>query len=333
MTVADVPFQMFTSMILRIIIIYGCFVLLVDARSLKWSQQIQQADQWLLDHQDDNLKSLIELVRIQSVSTDPNRRGEVRRAAGWLVNELREAGMENVQLLESDGHPSVYAQWLNAPTGAPTVLIYAHYDVQPEEPVSEWVSKPFEPTIREGKLYGRGASDDKGSLYVVVSAIRAYMKTVGALPVNVKILFEGEEEIGSPSLLNILRRHTDLLQADIAFSADGGQVDEDIPGLCVSLRGSVALQVNVRVADTDMHSGTYGGGVQNPIHVLTTLLDTLRDPKSGRVLVDSFYDDISPLTEEFRRDMDAFPFSVKEHLRSLGVNQSVGEGNLSFLER
>lgn len=296
--------------------------------------QEERAERWLDTHSERNLERLLELLRLPSVSANPQRAGDVRHAGEWLVNELRDAGLHNAQLLESGGHPSVYADWLHAPADRPTLLIYAHYDVQPEDPVAEWkAAAPFQPAVHAGRVYARGATDDKGPLCAVVAALRAYLADGGALPINVRLLFEGEEEIGSPNLHTVLTKHAHLFKADLAFSADGGQVSSDIPGICVSLRGALALQVSVSVAGSDMHSGTYGGGVQNPIHALTRILDSLRDVDTGRVLVDSFYDDVATLTDEELDDIHAFPIPVENLLRHLAVNESVGEPNLSFFER
>lgn len=291
-------------------------------------------DAWLSANADENLRKLIDFVSIPSVSADPSRAHEVRRAANWLWADLKAAGLENVQLLETAGHPAVYADWLHADDPeAPTILVYGHFDVQPEDPVDLWTSPPFTPTVRDGKLYARGASDDKGHMYVPVAAIWAYLHTTGTLPVNVKVLFEGEEEVGSPHLRALLAEHKELLHADFAFSADGGQVSPEIPGLCLGLRGAMSMQVSVKVADVDMHSGTYGGGVQNPIHALARLLDSLRDVHTGRLLVDGFYDEVEELSEEERADIRDYPMQAEEALRMVGANETVGEEGFSFFER
>lgn len=288
---------------------------------------------WLSDNANDTMSRLSQFLKIPSVSADPSRRSDVLHAANWLSDELTDAGLENVQLLESPLHPSVYADWLHAADTAPTVLLYAHFDVQPEDPVALWDSPPFEPIIRDGLIFARGVSDDKGYLYVVLTVLRAFLKTKGKLPVNVKVFFEGEEEIGSPNLPQILSNNAKLLSADVAFSADGGQRSTKIPVVLVGLRGLIALEVFLSTAETDMHSGSFGGGVQNPVHALVRLLDTLHDPTTGRILIPSYYDDVNDASKADREDIAIFPFSAEESLSHRGVNASVGEEGYSFYER
>lgn len=295
---------------------------------------INEVEQWLSDHGDANLQNLIDFVAIPSVSSDHERAHDVRECAKWLKSDLADAGLENIEILETKGHPSVYADWLNAEDpDAPTVLIYGHYDVQPADPLELWTSPPFDPHVRDDKLYGRGASDDKGHSYVPIVAVKAYLKTVKKLPVNVKFLLEGEEEIGSPNLKSLLIHHADKLKADYAFSADGGMVSPTIPSLCLVLRGAIALELTVRVADRDMHSGTFGGGVQNPLHAMAHLLSTLHDTGTGKILVDGYYDDVDELTDEERLDISKFPITETDLLTREGVNMSVGEKGFSFYER
>lgn len=279
-----------------------------------------------------SLSILLDFLRFPSISALPAHRADVRAAGTWLKHHLTSIGLENAQLLESPLHPSVYADWLHAPD-APTVLIYAHYDVQPVDPVELWTSKPFEPVVRDGSVFARGASDDKGNLMIPVTVIAAYLKVLGKLPVNVKVFFEGEEEIGSPNIAAILREHRDLLQADYSFSADGGQVGLDTPGLVLALRGAVALEVTVRGGEIDLHSGLFGGGVQNPLHALGHILASMRDIQSGQVLVEGFYDDVDELTDEERADIAEFPISAKDRLKKSGVKEGTGETGFSFYER
>lgn len=292
------------------------------------------AEKWLSDHADANLQSLMEFLSIPSVSSDHERAHDVRECAKWLKTDLADAGLENIEILETKGLPTVYADWLNAEDpSAPTVLIYGHYDVQPADPVDLWTTPPFEPHIRNGNLYARGASDDKGHMYVPIVAIKAYLKTGKKLPVNVKLLLEGEEEIGSPNLHDMLVKNADKFSADYAFSADGGMISPTVPSLCLVLRGAFALEISLRVAERDMHSGTFGGGVQNPIHALAHLLSTLRDIKTGKILVDGYYDEVDDLTQEERDDIARFPIPASEVLSREGVNVSVGEEGYNFYER
>lgn len=309
--------------------------------------RVNAAEAWLGENADFHLQRLIEFLKFQSVSSDPARSGAVRDAALWLQDELTYAGMQNVQLLETARHPSVYGEWKSDRKdgdNAPTVLLYAHYDVQPEDPVSEWekTDNPFNARVRGNRLYARGASDDKGHLYTVVAALRAWLRTydggrdgkpISQPPLNLKVLFEGEEEIGSPNLKAVLDKHKDLLQADFAFSADGGMVDEQTPSLCASLRGALAYELNIVVANSDMHSGTYGGGVMNPVFALAYLLSKMRDEETGRALIDGFYDDVIPLSEETKADIQSNPTTIDSILRPLNINESVGEEGYDFRER
>lgn len=289
--------------------------------------------QWLSTNAGTNLDQLITFLSIPSISADPYRAPQVRRCAEWLADDLTAAGMHHVDLLETGGHPVVYADWLHAPLDAPTVLIYGHYDVQPEDPLDLWTTPPFQPDVRDGKVYARGASDDKGNMYVPLMAIKAFLKVGGGLPVNVKLLLEGEEEIGSPNLRHVLVEQRERFRADYAYSVDGGMVSRSIPSLVLSLRGSLCYEIAVRVADRDMHSGFLGGGVQNPIHVLSRLLSSLRDIESGRILVPGFYDEVDEADVGERKDMEAFPISSEDMMSQNGVNISVGEEGYTFWER
>lgn len=290
-------------------------------------------DTWLSNNFNSSIQRLTKLLSIPSVSSDPDRTNEVRRAAEWLISDLKDTGLENVQLLETKGYPSVYADWLHADPSSPTVLIYAHFDVQPEDPVSLWDSAPFEPQIKEGRIIARGASDDKGNLYVPITAIRAYLKSEGKLPMNVKLLLEGEEEIGSPNLRSLLLKHQKLLRSDYALSADGGQIAPDIPGIILGLRGDISMEVKVTTAESDMHSGMYGGGVQNPIHALVRLMDSLKDQDTGKILIDGYYDDVDDISDEMKKVVSDFHIDYMEMLKMNGVNETVGEQGFSFYER
>ncbi|KAI0557724.1 Peptidase M20 [Gracilaria domingensis] len=296
------------------------------------TSDLNALDVYLTDNSGSALENLISFLKIPSVSSDPSRKQDVRIAAEWLLEDLKSGGFENVQLLETKLHPSVYGDWLHAP-GAPTVLIYGHYDVQPEDPIDLWKNKPFEPTVMDDRVYARGATDDKGNLYIPLTVAKAFLSVRGELPVNVKVLIEGEEEIGSPNLVELLSTHSRLLRADFAVSADGGQPLPDVPGLCLGLRGIVAMELTVTVAEADMHSGIYGGGVQNPIHALSHLLSSLHDMKTGRILVDGFYDGVEEPSAEEREDLSVFPQSERDMLGLYGVNESFGEEGFTFLER
>ncbi|WP_157465173.1 dipeptidase [Deinococcus apachensis] len=280
---------------------------------------------------DANLADLLTFGAIPSVSTDPESRGEVRRAADWLADRLRATGPLTVEVLDTPGHPVVYAEWLGAPD-APTVLVYGHYDVQPPDPLDRWESRPFTPTVRGERVYGRGVSDDKGPLLIPVQAAEAFFQTRGRLPLNVKFLFEGEEEVGSPNLAPFVREHAGRLRADVVLSADGGMWRADVPTLTVSSRGLTGLEFTLRGPSKDLHSGRHGGAVQNPLHALASLIAGLHD-EQGRVAVDGFYDDVQELGEGERASLRALPFDEDVYRAEVGAPELVGEDDYSTLER
>jgi acetylornithine deacetylase/succinyl-diaminopimelate desuccinylase-like protein len=286
---------------------------------------------YLESHADRYLQELIDLARIPSVSTIAERRPDVRRAADWVAARLRAAGLEHVEVIDTPGHPVVCADHLHAP-GCPTVMVYGHYDVQPPDPVGQWTTPPFEPAIRDGRLYARGASDMKGNLLLPVIACEALLRTGGALPLNVKFLYEGEEEIGSPSLAGVVSARARALACDLVISADSGQVSEQQPGLLVGLRGLCALQVDVRTAGVDVHSGLLGGVAPNAAHELVRLLATLRDADE-RILVPGFYDDVRPIGAAERKALAQLPDDIVQRLAAAGIAHPVGEAGFTSLER
>ncbi|MEZ4719234.1 MAG: M20/M25/M40 family metallo-hydrolase [Caldilineaceae bacterium] len=245
---------------------------------------------YLRAHEARTVAELIEFAAIPSVSTDPAYADGMAAAAAWVAGQLTRAGMDNVQILSTARHPVVYADWLHAP-GAPTLLVYGHYDVQPPDPLDAWASPPFAPEVRDGKLYARGVSDDKGPMLIPLKVAEAYMATAGRLPVNVKFLFEGEEEIGSPSLEAFIAGHADLLAADYALSADGAMWRVDVPSVTVAGRGMAGLEFSLTGAAKDLHSGRHGGAVANALHAMAALVASLHTA-DGRVAVAGFYDDV-----------------------------------------
>ncbi len=250
--------------------------------------EIADIDAWLDDHRPRLLAGLLDYLRAPSVSTDPAYADGLAAASQILHDRLIRIGLHNVQFLQADGHRAVYGAHLGVP-GAPTILVYGHYDVQPPDPLELWQSPPFQPEIRDGCLYARGASDDKSPVWIAVSAIEAWLAVTGGLPLNLKILLEGEEEVGSRTLPAILAAHADLLRADVLISADGGRWRADLPSVNVSSRGLAALEVEVRTAARDLHSGRYGGAVGNAVTVLARLLATLHDD-DNRIAVAGFAD-------------------------------------------
>jgi acetylornithine deacetylase/succinyl-diaminopimelate desuccinylase-like protein len=273
------------------------------------------------------LRELSEYVAVPSVSRDASDE-TMRAAARWLAGQLDFAGG---RLVETDGHPVVRGDWLGA-GGAPTVLVYGHYDVQPTGDLAEWVTPPFELTVDGDVMRGRGATDDKGPVYIVLKVAQAFLAQEGRLPLNVKFLFEGEEEIGSPHLPAFVRGHAGDLAADLVISADGAMWRPSEPSVSVASKGLVSMDIVVEGADSDLHSGRYGGTVANPLHALSAILASLHRP-DGTVAVDGFYDGIPALTAQRRREIAAVPFDEAEYLSALGLAEAHGEAGFSTLER
>ncbi|HEY0603745.1 MAG TPA: dipeptidase [Herpetosiphonaceae bacterium] len=292
---------------------------------------MSQAEAYLQAQQARFRDELLEFLSIPSVSSLPEHAVDVAEAASWVAARLRAAGVENVQILPTGGHPVVYGDWLHA-AGKPTILIYGHFDTQPVDPIELWDSPPFTPVIRDERVYARGATDDKGNMFTPILAVEALLKSEGALPVNIKFLFEGQEEIGSPQIPAFVAAHRELLSCDLAVSSDGGQWSETEPLLLVGLRGGCGLQIDVLGAKRDLHSGEFGGAIQNPIHALVQILDSLHSP-DGKILVEGFYDDVIELTEEDRASLAAVPFDPEEYLDTLGLDDLHGEPGFTTYER
>ncbi|MBI1883765.1 MAG: dipeptidase [Chlamydiae bacterium] len=292
---------------------------------------MQQVLSYIQKHQNDFLNNLNECLRIPSISVSPSHVSDVARCADFLAQRLKEMGMKRVEIFPTKRHPIVYAEWLEAP-GHPTVLVYGHYDVQPVDPLNEWVKPPFEPDIRGGRLYARGSVDDKGQVYIHLSALEAYFRTWGRLPLNVKVLIEGEEEIGSPSLKNFLKEQKNLLKADEVIISDTPMLDREVPSICYGLRGLCYMEIHVSGSSQDLHSGMWGGTVENPVHVLAGILSKLKD-KNGRILIPGFYKDVYPLSKTERRMLARLPASEKKLLKVTGSLKFTGEKGFSTLER
>ena len=273
---------------------------------------------------------LYDFLRIPSVSAKPEHAADTRRAAEWLSERLAAAGLQS-EVVETPGHPVVLAEWRGAP-GAPTVLIYGHYDVQPPEPLDEWSSPPFEPTERNGRVYGRGTADDKGQLYMHVKALEAHLATSGSLPVNVIVLAEGEEEVGSQNLVPFIETHAGRLACDHVLISDTGMFAEGLPSLLFSLRGLAYLEVHVKGARSDLHSGEYGGAVTNPGNALATIIASLHDAE-GRVAIPGFYDDVLEWDDQTRAEIASLPWSDEEYRAELQVPELTGERGYGTLER
>jgi acetylornithine deacetylase/succinyl-diaminopimelate desuccinylase-like protein len=270
-------------------------------------------------------------LRIPSISSLSENSGDVQRAGEWVAERLRTAGVENVEVLPTAGYPVVYGDWLHQP-GKPTVLIYGHFDVQPVDPLNLWDHPPFEPVIQDGRIYARGATDDKGNMFVPILAVEALLKTSGKLPVNLKFFLEGQEEIGSPNIPPFLAEQRQRFACDLVVSADGGQWDENQPELLIASKGLLGAQIDVEGAKRDLHSGSYGGSIQNPIHALARLLDSMRSP-DGKILIEGFYDTVVPLSEADRAAILAVPSDDEEMMTDLGVDALFGEPGYSTMER
>jgi acetylornithine deacetylase/succinyl-diaminopimelate desuccinylase-like protein len=282
-------------------------------------------------NRDRYLDELKGLLAIPSVSALPEHAADVKRCAEWCSDELRRIGMQNVRLFETPGNPVVYGDWLDA-EGAPTILFYGHYDVQPVDPLDLWKSPPFEATIRDGEIYARGSADDKGQVFMHMKAIEAHLKQNGRLPVNIKIILEGEEEVGSENLDEFIRAHKNELQADVVVISDSAMFARGVPSICYGLRGLVYFQLDMRGSSTDLHSGSFGGAVANPAFVLAQILAKMKD-RSGRVTIPGFYDDVVPLSEDERKAWASLPFSEKQYRKDFGMPKVSGERGFTTLER
>ena len=287
---------------------------------------------YLDTHQERFIDELTEFLRIPSVSAKPEHAEDVRAAGRWVMARLAAAGAENIEMLETEGHPVVYGDWLHAGADRPTVLIYGHFDVQPAEPFDLWTSPPFEPEVREGRIYARGATDDKGGMLIPIVAAEALMRETGRLPVNVKFFFEGQEEIGSPDLPPWISANADRLSADMIFSADGGQWSETEPQLIRALRGICGGELIVQGAGDDLHSGQHGGGVANAIEGAARVLASMKHP-DGRIAVAGFYDDVRELTEADRAAIARVPFDETQYLAETGAPATHGEPGFTTRER
>ena len=280
------------------------------------------------------LEGLINWLKIPSISALPEHKADVRRAAEYLANDLRGMGLQSVELIDgkSTENPLVYAEWLNAP-GKPTLLLYGHYDVQPPDPLEEWKSPPFEPTLRGQDLFGRGTADDKGQSYILAKAVEAFLKTDGKLPINVKFLLEGEEEVGGEFIERYVPEHPDQLKADAAVVCDTDMFAPNLPTICVGLRGLVYTEIEARGAAHDLHSGSYGGAAPNPIQALAEIINGLKG-SDGKIRIPGFYQRVK---KPSRKELDAWkrlPFKEKEFLKKeVGATALTGEKSIAVLER
>ncbi|HHU20472.1 MAG TPA: dipeptidase [Bacilli bacterium] len=284
---------------------------------------------YLTEHREEQLTALNDFLRIPSVSTDSKFKADVRDAAQFVADYLTKIGFNQVEIEETKGHPLVYGEWLEAGEDAPTVLVYGHYDVQPADPLELWETDPFEPTVRNGRLYARGASDDKGQVFMYLAVFEAFMKTTGKLPINVKVCIEGEEEIGSENLYTLLKEKKDQFSADFAMISDSGMVTEGQPTILYGLKGFTGLEFTIHGPENDLHSGIYGGAVRNPLMAMAHVLASMKD-ENEVVQVEHFYDDVEPITVEERQLMADAP--SENFTKTTGIPETVSEQGYTAVE-
>ena len=282
-------------------------------------------------NRDRYIAELKEFLTIPSISNNAENRPDMERCASFLRGQLESIGMQKAALFPTQGHPIVYGEWLGAP-GKPTVLFYGHYDVQPVDPLGLWVSGPFQPTIRDGELYARGAVDDKGQVWMNLKAIEAYLEAQGTLPLNLKLLIEGEEEVGSSHLDAFIQSHQELLRADVALISDTAMFDRGIPSICYGLRGLAYFQLDLKGTSQDLHSGSFGGTVINPNFALAQIIHSLKD-SDGRILIPGFYDDVVPMSNREKEELSRLPFDQERFRREVGAPELFGERGYGTLER
>lgn len=280
---------------------------------------------------DANIGELTEFLRIQSVSAKSEHKPDIERAAQWVAQKLRGAGLEKIEIVPTKMHPLVYGESLHAP-GKPTILFYGHYDVQPAEPLDLWTSPAFEPAVRNGNLFGRGTADDKGQVHIHIKALEALQKTAGKLPINIKVMIEGEEEVGSVSLWDFVKQNRERLKADALVVSDTSMLAKGVPSITYGLRGLNYYQIELRGPAQDLHSGVFGGAVPNPITILAETIARLHD-KNFRITVPGFYDDVASLSPSERKALNALPWKEKEFRKTVGAPALAGEKGFSIVEQ
>ncbi len=283
-------------------------------------------------HKERFLNELFDFIRIPSVSAQEQHLNDVKLAADWVAARLAKAGIEHTEVMATGGHPVVYGDWLHAGPDKATVVIYGHFDVQPVDPVALWETAPFEPTLKDGRIYARGASDDKGGMFTPIIAAEAILNTQGSFPVNLKFCFEGQEEIGSPQLATFLEEQKEKFACDVVFSADGLQWSNSEGMIVLGLKGLAKLELKVSAAKSDLHSGLHGGVLHNPLEALARILASLRDD-SGRIAVAGFYDDVLEVSLEEKEAMARIPFDEDAYKQELGIPEFFGEANYTTRER
>jgi acetylornithine deacetylase/succinyl-diaminopimelate desuccinylase-like protein len=282
-------------------------------------------------HREQHQNELLEFLRIQSVSAKSEHKQDIERAARWVADKLKVAGLENIEIVPTKMHPLVYGESLHVP-GKPTILFYGHYDVQPAEPLDLWTSPPFDPAVRNGNLYGRGTADDKGQVHIHIKAIEALKNTLGKLPINLKVMIEGEEEVGSVSLWDFVKGNRDRLKADALVVSDTSMLAKGVPSITYGLRGLNYYQIELTGPAQDLHSGVFGGAVPNPITILAETVAKLHD-KNFRVTVPGFYDDVAVLSRQERKALNGLPWKEKEFRKTVGAPALCGEKGFTIVEQ
>lgn len=291
----------------------------------------QSIETFVHDNEQRLLDELFTLLRIPSISTSPEHKGDIDRAAKFVADALRKAGLENIEIIPTAGHPLVYADWLHAP-GKPTILCYGHYDVQPPDPLELWETPPFEPAIRNGNIYARGSADDKGQMYMHIKAVEALRATSGTLPINFKFLIEGEEEVGGAGIAKYVAANPEKLKADVALVSDTALYAEDLPTLCIGLRGLIYMEVEAKGPSRDLHSGLYGGAAPNAVWGLIELLSKCKDEK-GHIRIPGMYDDVVPPAPQEKESWKSLPFNEENFLKKeVGSTALTMEPGYSVLE-
>ncbi len=304
----------------------------IKDKNIKASQKFSSTsyEKYIDENNDAHLKEFTELISIPSISSIPANKTDVERAANWIVNKMKSIGLTTAQTIPTGGHAIVYGSWELAP-GKPTVLIYAHYDVQPVKE-SEWTIPPFAPKVADGKIFGRGASDDKSGVMITLWAVEAMLRTDGKLPVNVKFIFDGEEEMGSPNFKRFLEKNKALVKADFALNADGSQYNENTPSILMSLRGTVVMEFTIKTADTDGHSGQFGGKTPNSAVIMSQIISSFYT-KDGNIAVEGFYNNVVPATAQEKEMINKIPYDKAEDMKLLGTTAETGDKSFSPLER
>lgn len=293
---------------------------------------MEEVVKYIEDNKETFINELKEFLSIPSISTNPENKKDIKECAEWVKESMLNAGIEDVKIYETERHPIVYGEWLKAGDDKLTILIYGHYDVQPVDPIELWTNPPFVPTIDGENIYARGANDDKGQAFVHIKSMQAHFKINKKLPINVKILLEGEEEIGSPSLEGFMNKNKELLKCDYIVVSDTAMYDYDMPAICYGLKGLCYMELDVTGPSKDLHSGSFGGAVENPINALANIITKLKDEK-GKILIPGFYDNVVELTEREREEFKKLPYNEEEFIKELDIEEVFGEEGYTTIER